>query len=62
LIDRATDARFRASDDRYRRSYRASDASLPQIKEAIRIHTHPEYDSKTKQNDIALIEVQEEIR
>jgi hypothetical protein len=40
----------------------ASDASLPQIKEGIRIYTHPEYDIKTKQNSIALIEVQENIR
>jgi hypothetical protein len=40
----------------------ASDANLRQIKEAIRTHTHPEYDIQTKQNDIALIEVQGEIR
>jgi hypothetical protein len=40
----------------------ASDVNLQQIKEAIRTHTHPEYDIKTKQNDIVLIEVQGEIR
>jgi hypothetical protein len=37
-------------------------ANFTQIKEAIRTHFHPEYDIKTKQNDIALIEVQEDIR